>query len=186
MPPLLLLRLRGTYRLDRSCAVFDIIVFHTKLEINRVTTLNANITISNIKIIDKVADSVVVGHSAGGHLALLAGGEIDQLKGVIALAPITNIKAYARGDNSCQKVTQDFMQGMPTDKPKAYTQANPSEQPLHPQSIILQGDQDAIVPAFNLEQLKRPVVMLEGVGHFDWIHPGSAAFNTLIQNLNEM
>ena len=134
----------------------------------------------------KLADSVAVGHSAGGHLALLAGGEIDQLKGVIALAPITDIKAYARGDNSCQKVTQDFMQGMPTDKPKAYTQANPSEQPLHPQSIILQGDQDAIVPAFNLEQLKRPVVMLEGVGHFDWIHPGSAAFNTLIQNLNEM
>ncbi|TMP68881.1 alpha/beta hydrolase [Pseudoalteromonas sp. S1609] len=134
----------------------------------------------------KLADSVAVGHSAGGHLALLAGGEIDQLKGVIGLAPITDIKAYARGNNSCQKVTKDFMQGMPTDKPKAYTQANPSEQSLHPQSIILQGEQDTIVPAFNLEQLKRPVVMLDGVGHFDWIHPGSEAFKTLIQNLNEM
>lgn len=133
----------------------------------------------------KLADSVAVGHSAGGHLALLAGGEIDQLKGVIGLAPITDIKAYARGNNSCQKVTKDFMQGMPTYKPKAYTQANPSEQSLHPQSIILQGDQDTIVPAFNLEQLKRPVVMLDGVGHFDWIHPGSEAFKTLIQNLNE-
>jgi acetyl esterase/lipase len=134
----------------------------------------------------KLADSVAVGHSAGGHLALLAGGEISQLRGVIGLAPITDIKAYARGNNSCQKVTKDFMQGMPTDKPKAYTQANPSEQPLHPQSIILQGDKDAIVPAFNLAQLKRPVVMLEGVGHFDWIHPGTEAFSTLIKNLNEI
>ncbi|ADT67520.1 MAG: acetyl esterase/lipase [Pseudoalteromonas tetraodonis] len=134
----------------------------------------------------KLADSVAVGHSAGGHLALLAGGEISQLKGVIGLAPITDIKAYARGNNSCQKVTKDFMQGMPTDKPKAYTQANPSEQPLHPQSIILQGDKDAIVPAFNLAQLKRPVVMIEGVGHFDWIHPGTEAFSTLIKNLNEI
>lgn len=134
----------------------------------------------------KLTESVAVGHSAGGHLALLAGGQIDQLKGVIGLAPITDIKAYARGGNSCQKATKDFMQGMPSDKPNAYTQANPSEQSLHPQSIILQGDKDAIVPAVNLEQLKRPVVMLKGVGHFDWIHPGSAAFNTLVQNLNEM
>jgi hypothetical protein len=78
------------------------------------------------------------------------------------------------------------MQGLPNDKPKVYTQANPSEQVLHPHSIILQGKQDNIVPAFNLKQLNRPVVMLKGVGHFDWIHPGSNAFNVLIQNLNEM
>lgn len=134
----------------------------------------------------ELADTVVIGHSAGGHLALLAGGEISQLKGVIGLAPITDIKQYAVGSNNCQKVTKDFMQGLPSDKPKAYTQANPSEQTLHPHSIILQGKQDNIVPAFNLKQLNRPVFMLKGVGHFDWIHPGSEAFNVLIQNLNEM
>ena len=134
----------------------------------------------------ELADTVVIGHSAGGHLALLAGGEISQLKGVIGLAPITDIKQYAVGGNSCQKVTKDFMQGLPNDKPKVYTQANPSEQVLHPHSIILQGKQDNIVPAFNLKQLNRQVVMLKGVGHFDWIHSGSNAFNVLIQNLNEM
>ncbi|WP_139048190.1 alpha/beta hydrolase [Pseudoalteromonas sp. BSi20652] len=132
----------------------------------------------------KLNNAVVVGHSAGGHLALLAGGQMSELKGVIGLAPITDIKAYASGTNSCQKVTKDFMQGMPSDKPDAYTQANPSEQPLHAQSIILQGTKDLIVPAYNLKQLNRPVVMLEGVGHFDWIHPGSAAFNALVKNLN--
>lgn len=128
-------------------------------------------------------NAVVVGHSAGGHLALLAGGEINQLKGVIGLAPITDIKAYAVGSNSCQTVTKDFMQGMPSDRPKAYTQANPSEQPLHTNTTILQGTSDVIVPAYNLEQLNRPVTLLEGGGHFDWIHPGSAAFNTLVDTL---
>ena len=131
-----------------------------------------------------LSNTVVVGHSAGGHLALLAGGQMDKLKGVIGLAPITDIKAYAHGENSCQKVTKDFMQGMPSDKPVAYTQANPSEQPLHINSFILQGGKDTIVPEYNLEQLNRSVVTLENAGHFDWIHPGSNAFKTLIHTLN--
>ena len=131
-----------------------------------------------------LSNTVVVGHSAGGHLALLAGGQMSELKGVIGLAPITDIKAYAHGKNSCQKVTKEFMQGMPNDKPAEYTHANPSEQPLHSNSFILQGGKDVIVPAHNLEQLNRPVVILEGAGHFDWIHPGSNAFKTLVNTLN--
>ena len=39
-----------------------------------------------------LAKSVLVGHYAGGHLALLAGGAIEQLKGVIDLAAITDIE----------------------------------------------------------------------------------------------
>ncbi|MFT6507988.1 MAG: acetyl esterase/lipase [Colwellia polaris] len=132
----------------------------------------------------KLANSVLVGHSAGGHLALLAGAEISQLKGVIGLAAITNIEAYAKGENSCQTVTKDFMQGMPADKPSEYIKANPSKQTLHTNSVLLQGSADPIVPAFELEKLNRTIVLLEGVGHFDWIHPGSMAFSTLIKNLH--
>lgn len=131
-----------------------------------------------------LADSVLVGHSAGGHLALLAGGVIKPLKGVIGLAAITDIEEYATGANSCQQVTKGFMHGMPADKPTEYQMANPSKQPIHVNTIILQGDKDTIVPAFALDQLDRKVIMLEGVGHFDWIHPGSAAFVALTQQLN--
>jgi acetyl esterase/lipase len=131
-----------------------------------------------------LGQSVLVGHSAGGHLALLAGGTIKNLKGVIALAAITDIEEYAAGSNSCQQVTKDFMQGMPKDKPNEYQMANPSKQPLHVKTLILQGDKDNIVPAFELEKLSRKIIMLEGVGHFDWIHPGSDAFTTLTQQLN--
>jgi acetyl esterase/lipase len=131
-----------------------------------------------------LAKSVLVGHSAGGHLALLAGGEMKQLKGVVGLAAITDIEEYAVGSNSCQQVTKDFMQGMPIDKPTEYHMANPSQQPLHVNTVILQGDKDNIVPAFGLEKLHRKVMMLDGVGHFDWIHPSSEAFSTLTQYLN--
>jgi acetyl esterase/lipase len=131
-----------------------------------------------------LTESVLVGHSAGGHLALLAGGIIKQVKGVIGLAPITDIEEYAAGSNSCQQVTKDFMQGMPKDKPAEYQMANPSKQPLHINTVVLQGDKDNIVPAFELDKLGRKVIMLNGVGHFDWIHPGSKAFSTLTQYLN--
>jgi acetyl esterase/lipase len=131
-----------------------------------------------------LTNSVLVGHSAGGHLALLAGGEIKQLKGVISLAAITDIAEYAAGTNSCQEVTKDFMQGMPKDKPSDYHMANPSKQPLHVNTIILHGDKDIVVPALKLDKLERKVIMLKGVGHYDWIHSGSMAFRTLTQQLN--
>lgn len=129
-------------------------------------------------------DSILVGHSAGGHLALLAGGTLEQLNGVIGLAAITDIEEYATGSNSCQQVTQNFMGGMPTDKPQEYDLANPSKQPLHQNTVLLQGANDNIVPAFELNKLERKIIMLEGAGHFDWIHPGSDAFEILIQQLD--
>ena len=56
------------------------------------------------------------------------------------------------------------MQGMPKDKLIEYQLANPSKQPLHVNTFILQGDKDNIVPAFELDKLKRKVIMLDGVG----------------------
>jgi acetyl esterase/lipase len=119
-----------------------------------------------------------------GHLALLAGGVIKQLKGVIALAAMTDIEEYVAGSNSCQQVTKDFMQGLPKDKPAEYHMTNPTKQLLHVNTFILQGAKDHIVPVFKLNELKRKIIMLEAVGHFYWIHPGSEAFRTMTQSLN--
>lgn len=134
----------------------------------------------------KLADTIIVGHSAGGHLALLAASKFNHLKGVIGLAAIIDIESYSRGENSCQQVTKEFMQGIPEDKPSAYDLANPIKQILHRNSIILQGNKDTIVPLSQLDQLKKNVIVVDGVGHFDWIHPGSHAFQTLIQQLNKL
>jgi acetyl esterase/lipase len=133
-----------------------------------------------------LTDAVLVGHSAGGHLALLAGGKMDNLKGVIGLAAITDIEAYSQGTNSCQKVTNDFMGGSVSDIPKTFALANPAKQPLHAQTYLLQGSQDTIVPQGDLANLDQRTTKVDGAGHFDWIHPGSTAFKTLIQQLKSI
>ena len=53
----------------------------------------------------------LMGHSAGGQLALLAGEKLAgdkkaaQIQAVIGLAAITDMASYAKGSNSCQSAT---------------------------------------------------------------------------------
>ena len=130
-------------------------------------------------------NTVLIGHSAGGHLALLAGGKRAQLRAVIGLAAITDIAEYSVGQNSCQQVTKQFMGGAATDKPEEYKLANPLAQPLHSHTILLQGDADNIVPLAQAVALNVPVVMQQNAGHFDWVHPGTQAFQTLLIQLDK-
>lgn len=128
---------------------------------------------------------VIMGHSAGGHLALLAASENRALAGIIGLAAITDIVEYSRGGNSCQTATLDFMGGTFEENPVAYQAANPASQQLHEKIILLQGDMDVIVP---LEQSQLPgaaTVISEGAGHFDWVHPDTGAFQVLLSTLGD-
>ena len=129
---------------------------------------------------------VVIGHSAGGHLALLAGSGFQNADAVIGLAAITDIVEYSRGENSCQTATIDFMAGRYEEKPAEYDAANPANISLHDQTILLHGDADNIVP---LEQARLPGAatrVIEGAGHFDWIHPGTRAYQVLLTTLEEL
>ncbi len=130
--------------------------------------------------LDRVA---VAGHSAGGHLALLAGGEFQNLKAVIGLAAITDIVEYSQGTNSCQTATLKFMNGDYQANPEAYQRANPVGIKLHPNTILLHGDSDAIVPLRQSTLLKTKSKVLTGTGHFDWVHPGTPAFQRLLSTL---
>ena len=130
---------------------------------------------------------VVSGHSAGGHLALLAGSErTDRLRGVIGLAAIVDIEQYARGTNSCQTATPAFMGGTPDAQAEAYRVANPIHRALHPATRLLHGDLDAIVPIEQTASLQNQTQIAKGAGHFDWIHPGTPAFKLLLRNLAEL
>ena len=126
---------------------------------------------------------IVAGHSAGGHLALLAGSEMESLKGIVGLAAIVDIEEYSKGKNSCQTVTKDFMQGTADEKPHAYALANPVKHEPHAKVMLLQGDADSIVPESQATNSNLPTKIVEKAGHFDWIHPGSDAFKSLIHTL---
>lgn len=128
---------------------------------------------------------VIAGHSAGGHLALLASGEFQNLKAVVGLAAITDIVTYSQGTNSCQKATLEFMSGDYKANPEAYQLANPVNKKLHPNTILLHGDIDAIVPVRQATLLETNSDVLEGAGHFDWVHPGTPAFQRFLSTLDK-
>ena len=55
---------------------------------------------------------------------------------------------------------------------------------LHPNTVLLHGDIDAIVPVHQSTLLETKSDVLTGAGHFDWVHPGTPAFQRFLSILN--
>ena len=76
------------------------------------------------------------------------------------------------------------MAGMPDEKVSDYYLANPLNLRLTDNAItqvtLLQGGADTIVPISQARHPNARIVIEPGAGHFDWIHPQSAAFQTLL------
>jgi acetyl esterase/lipase len=149
--------------------------------------------IAGIDYLDKLAEHsidltkvVLSGHSAGGHLALLAGALKQNISGVIGLAAIADIETYARGENSCQKAAPRFMGGTYRERIQAYDNANPIKRSLHLKSLLLQGDADGIVPEAQASKTVIPHLIVARAGHFDWLHPDSKAFGVFLAELNKV
>lgn len=130
---------------------------------------------------------VLMGHSAGGHLALLAALAVpEHVDAVVGLAAITRPEIYAAGDNSCQRETAAFMSGTPNERPQAYADASLADKALHPVTLLLHGDADRIVP---VEQATLPGASTQRVaraGHFDWLHHETRAFKALLKVLADL
>ncbi|GAC14212.1 hypothetical protein GLIP_1578 [Aliiglaciecola lipolytica E3] len=125
---------------------------------------------------------IIAGHSAGGHLALLAQQALDSQQQsnhqiqVIGLAAITDIIDYAEGSNSCQQAVVEFMGGSAVDEASAFADANPKDVNS---AILLHGDKDQIVPLSQSTKTNAEVVVIQGAGHFDFLHPKTKAFSIL-------
>lgn len=143
----------------------------------------------------------VVGHSAGGHLALwvAAAGHLPlesplgkriktQIQGAIGLAPIADLAAYSLGDNSCEVVTEKLMGGSAIDLAERYALGSPAALLPSIDSILIHGEGDTIV---NISQSQRyaasssraSIISLKGLGHFDMINPEGPVFDRIIEAL---
>jgi len=130
----------------------------------------------------------VLGHSAGGHLALLAGANqqlAESIDLVVGLAAIVDIEQYSLGDNSCQTATPLFMNGTAQEIPQDYAAANPARMQTHTRTVLMHGDVDQIVPLSQADLDGAEIRIFEGAGHFDWIHPDTGAFAYLMILLEE-
>lgn len=130
---------------------------------------------------------VLAGHSAGGHLALLAGADRpEKVDAVIGLAAIARLARYGEAPGSCQAMVPRFMNGTPSERPSDYQSANPANVKLHPKTQLLQGTADNIVPVEQTRISGATVRLVEGAGHFDWLHYQSEAFHLFHRTLKEI
>src|SRR5207302_8466355 len=87
-------------------------------------------------------DVTLVGHSAGGHLALWAASREDSavdFKRVIAQAPITNLAATG--------AAAELMGGSPREYPERDAKADPMQLlPLPMPTLLVHGDDDLTIP----------------------------------------
>lgn len=153
---------------------------------------------------DRVA---AVGHSAGGHLALwLAGrknlgsgdplcGEAPlRLAGVVALAGITDLAAYASPEG-CGSAVEPLLGGAPAEVGDRLNRVSPiTAVPFGITQILITGELDAIVPKNQATSFARAareagdpveVVEIARAGHFELVDPAHAAFQSVRQAVLE-
>jgi acetyl esterase/lipase len=129
--------------------------------------------------------TVVSGHSAGGHLALWLASEEFAIDRVVALAPVADLREAARlglGGSA----TQAFMGGRPDEVD--YRPADPIARLARRPSaeiVVLHGTADDTVPVSISRGLRDAhpwvdVRELDGVGHDEFLEPGSAAWLPLL------
>ena len=127
---------------------------------------------------------VLMGHSAGGHLAILAGARAELLEVepslVLGLAAITDVITYSKGQSSCRQSATAFMGGSSDDRLAAYGEVNPANYGVDSNTVLLYGAFDEIVPSSQAILPEARSLRHESAGHFDWIHPGTDAFRMIL------
>jgi acetyl esterase/lipase len=144
---------------------------------------------------------VIVGHSAGGHLALWAASRKRlpplsalyvrdplPIRGVVDLAgPGDMATEIAVEVGACQsRVVEQFLGGSPVDVPERYAQVSASKMlPLGVPQVLVWGDHDNLRPVWLGKKYTRAataagdivdLIIVPGLGHFEVASPFSPAW----------
>jgi acetyl esterase/lipase len=146
---------------------------------------------------------VVMGHSAGGHLALwvaarkrlpkdspVAAANPLPLRGAIALAGVLDLRQGA-AQHVCGNAVEELMGGPPAQRAALYSQASPAEMlPLGVPQVLLHGALDRIVPVeLSKDYADRArkagdnarLQILPDAGHFELIAPHTSAWPAVLE-----
>lgn len=144
---------------------------------------------------------IVVGHSAGGQLALWSAARAEahvrpspivRVRAAVGLAPIADLAAAYEGRVGGE-VVAEFLGGTPSEHPDRLRAASPVAMlPLRTPHLIIHGSEDTAVP---LELSRRYIraareagdeaelIELADTGHMEFLDPGSEAHATLCRRL---
>lgn len=149
----------------------------------------------------------VLGHSAGGHLALWLAGlrsvphasaiwtEPLAVRAAVSLAGVLDLRqAWSRGLSD--HVVNQLLDGAPHERPERYAAASPRELlPLGVSQLLVHGVDDDIVPASMSASYHAAaaalgdastLLTLPAVGHFELIDPSSTVWPTIEAALHSL
>jgi acetyl esterase/lipase len=154
---------------------------------------------------------VVVGHSAGGHLAMWAAARHRvprdsevwmpdplEVAGVVSLAGIVDLRAFlAIQESSCGgPVVTRLLGGSPSEVPGRWGAASPAEMlPLGIRQVLITGADDRVVPpsigagyarAARAAGDRVDEIVVADAAHFEVIAPGSVAWPTVKRAVLEL
>jgi acetyl esterase/lipase len=134
------------------------------------------------------APAVIVGHSAGGQLALCLAAHEKSVRNCVSLAGALDLRRAFELHLSNDAVIE-FLGGTPTQVPEHYREASPMELTIATaRQVIVHGLADEVVPVaisrdYSAAKRKRDeqaeFVPIPHAGHFDLIDPRSTAFATV-------
>ena len=137
----------------------------------------------------------VMGHSAGGQLALCLAAHVPDVKRVVSLAGVVDLARTYELHLSHDAVVE-LLGGTPEQVPDHYRDADPMTLPMpHARQVLLHGSlDDTVPPDFSrryVESKKKihedaRLVEIPKADHFDMIDPRSAAWKeveTAVRNL---
>jgi acetyl esterase/lipase len=154
--------------------------------IDHLTTWERNLDLARV---------TVVGHSAGGHLALWAaaqGGDLGsgygpkrvRIAAAVGLAPVVDL-VWAYQHRCGNEAVENFLGGSPEEFPGRYGDASPAERlPLGVRQLVLHGTPDEDVPVEISRRYAQAAVAagddltfmeLPDVSHMDLVDPASPA-----------
>lgn len=139
---------------------------------------------------------LIMGHSAGGQLALCLAAHEPTVARVISLAGVVDLRHCYQLHLSHDAVVE-FLGGTPDAVPDHYREADPMELSIHAQQVLIHGSADEDVPfEFSRDYVstkqksksKENVRLLEiaGAGHMDLIDPHSQAWKTVEETVLQM
>lgn len=151
---------------------------------------------------------LVMGHSAGGHLALWLASEPGvRVRGVIALAGVTDLAAFA-APSGCGSAVPRLMGGRPAPGDRAGTVAELDARPSLParyavaspitragpppgtRVVLVVADADRVVPMAQSEAYLARFPSTESLavpgGHFDLVAPWTPAWARIVAMMREL
>ena len=124
---------------------------------------------------------LVLGHSAGGQLALALAAHHNSMRGVVSLAGVSNLRRAWELHLSNDAVSE-FLGGDPQRVPEHYHEASPAELDIHCKQLIVHGAEDDTVPVqmsrdYAKQKLHRhenaSLLEIPKAGHFEIVDPES-------------